>query len=436
MAVPEIQFEHFYTYAEICSLLHDLAEAYPDLCKIGTLGTSRDGRDIPLLTLTDFSVGQPEDRPAILIHGGIHAHEPASAHAPLYTATRLLQDHGPDGLLSRVAFIIIPRLTVDASDFCILTSTRIRSRTDFQNRDANVIYPEDLDQNGLILTVRQPHPDGGFTIDPKEPRLLIRRHPDSPGPYYRTFPEGLIYNWDGRDEIRQAGLDSFLPQSPELTGGRSYDWNRNWPHSWRADQIGAGEHPLSEPEVNQLYTYLRNNRRIFAVIGYHCGKASVIRPPASGSRSDLDPSDDQRLQTLAEIAAALTQTPILSLVGPGNPGKGGHSLDTIHRDLGRLAFELELGTILSDAGLSHEDAISLDETGEEAWMRRLMKWWDDRGQDIPLYEPWKSFTHPQLGNVELGGLHYTSIDNPLISGLAATLEGRHQFTLELASRHP
>ncbi|MBS10586.1 MAG: hypothetical protein CME19_03150 [Gemmatimonadetes bacterium] len=435
MALPSLQYDRFYTTDEIVTFLGELTEARPDLCRLGILGQPRAGTDIPFLTLTDFTPEDAAIRPAMLIHGGIHAHEPASAHGPLYTARRLIEDHTHDGLLTQVAFHILPRLTVDASDFCISTSTRVRSRTDFDNQEPDVIYPEDIDGNGLILKMRQSHPDGYYVTDPQDPRLLIRRQPESPPPYYRTFPEGLIHDWSGTDAVRRAGWDSFYPDQPELAGGRNYDWNRNWPHNWRADQVGAGEHPLSEPEVQLVHDHLVEHLEISVVLGYHTGKASVIRPPASGSRSDLDPEDDRVLQELAELGASLTGTPILSLVGPGNRGKGGHALDTLHYRLKRLAFEIELGTVLNDAGLSPDEELTLDRPGEEDWMRRLLRWWDARGQDFPLCEPWTPWTHPQLGEVELGGLHDTTLDNPLVSGLETTLEGRHQFTLELAQRH-
>ncbi|MDP6040696.1 MAG: M14 family metallopeptidase, partial [Candidatus Latescibacteria bacterium] len=436
MSTLDIQYDHFYTHSEIDTFVHTLAKTYPDFCRVDSLGPSREGRDIHLLTLTDFSTGNPETRPAFVIHGGIHAHEPASAHAPLYTALKLLENHKPDGLLSRITFFIVPRLCPDASEFCISTSTRIRSRTDFENREPNVVYPEDIDNNGLILSIRQQHPGGGFVAAPQEPRLLIQRYPNAPGPYYRLFPEGFVHNWDGSDQILQGGTHSFIPSTPELAGGRSFDWNRNWPYNWRPEQIGAGDYPFSEQELRHFADFLYSHPQIFTILGYHCGKASIIRPPASGSRKDLDPEDDQMLEQLAQMGAALTDTPILRLVTPDNPGKGGHSLDTIYHHLGILGFELELGTVLNDAGLNPEECLNWKEGDEEDWMRRLMAWWDARGQRDPLFEPWQPLDHPQLGKVEVGGFHYTALDNPLVSNLSDTLERTHQFTLKLAEHHP
>ncbi len=441
MAVPELQFDHFFSYDELSVFLRDLEEAYPEVCKLSTICKSRDGRDIYLLSLTDHTSGSPHSRPACLIHGGIHAHEPASTHGALHTAVRLLQDHTVDGLLSKITFYIIPRLCPDATEFCVSTTTRVRSRTDFTNRQANVVYPEDIDGNGLVLTMRQEHPNGSFIIDPEEPRLLVERHADAPGPYYRILPEGFIHDWDGGDRIFQGGMHSFFPRNPELVGGCSIDWNRNWSYNWRSDQIGAGDFPFSEPEVRSLADFLMAHPKIFAVLGYHCGHASIIRQPASGPRSDLDPEDDAMMELLASRGEKLTRTPAISLTGPfpsdvSNRGKAGHSLDFHYHHLGIFAFEIELGTILNNAGLTTEDYLNWSGDDGNKWMQKLMKWWDSRGQCDPLFETWRPLEHPQLGNIEIGGFLYTALDNPLVAELPNTIEGTYEFTLDLARRHP
>ena len=443
-AAPVVQCEHFYSYEEIDGFLRALSNAFPDLCRVESIGQSLQGREIHLLTLTDFASGSPEERPGYVIHAGIHAHELASTQAALHIAKRLLEGHTHNELLNRVTFFILPRLSPDGSEFCLRTSTRIRSRTDFCNRDSNTVYPEDVNGDGQILTLRQEHPDGDFVVDSADPRLLVQRRSDSRGPYYRTFPEGYIHDWDGSDRIRIAGFDAFLTHRPDITAGRSFDWNRNWSYGWRpeGEQQGAGDYPFSELAMRQFAEFLHRYPKIFGMVGYHCGHPSVIRPPASGSREELDADDDIALEELSQLGAQFTGFPALPLVemhwaGQRDRDKGGHSLDFAYQHLGLLTVEIELGTVMNAAGLTTENYLSwTSRTDEDQWMRRLMEWWDNGEQCHPLFEPWQPFEHPQLGAVEIGGFLYTALDNPLLSELSSTLEAAYHFTIAHARRHP
>ena len=440
-----IQFDHFYTYQEIGQVMRALADAHPALCRAGAIGRTGQGRDIQLLTVTDFDAGDPSERPAYLIHGGIHAHEPASAHGPLYTAHRLLADHRPGGLLSRVVLYLLPRLCPDASEFCVATTARIRSRTDFDHRAPNTIYAADVDGDGAILTIRQEHPDGAYVCDPEEPRLLVDRRPASPGPYYRVFPEGLIEDWDGSDDVRIGGLHAFYPDSPELHAGRSFDFNRNWSHDWRheGEQQGAGDFPFSEPEMRSLAQFIFEQPKLCGILGYHCGSASIIRPPAWGAREDLDAGDDALLEEIAREGAKEIDSPAVAMSDPaGNgrrgAGKRGHALGFAYHQLGVPGFEVELGTIVNAAGVSPHEwrERAQDPDQVDAVYRRLLRWWDESGRRHRVFEPWRRFDHPQLGPVEIGGLLFTAIDNPLVAALEPMVDGAYRFTRSFAERHP
>ncbi|MFN2182991.1 MAG: M14 family zinc carboxypeptidase, partial [Anaerolineae bacterium] len=55
--IPELQFERFFAYDELTAYVRALASARPELCQLSSLGSSRQGRDIHLLTITDLSSG-------------------------------------------------------------------------------------------------------------------------------------------------------------------------------------------------------------------------------------------------------------------------------------------------------------------------------------------------------------------------------------------
>ena len=429
-SIPRLPFEHFFTYDEITDFAAKLAASRPGLATFESLGASREGRSIPLLTITDSSTGPAAGKPAYLIHGNIHAVELSGTHAALFTARQLLADNGKSDLLKRVAFYIVPRINPDGAEFAVTTSGTIRSRTDRSTRDPNTLYQEDIDGNGLILTMRLPHPNGPFVADPEDPRLLAKRTRESAPPYYRTLPEGVIHDWDGTDNIRVEG--------------RSLDWNRNWSYDWRPEpeQGGAGDFPFSELEMRALADFFFSHPNIFGVLGYHNGPAAVLRPPSTGSEKDLDAGDCKIMQELAEIGAEHTGFPVLQVVkyhrkGSRDINLRGHFHNFGYHHLGLFVFEFELGTIKDSARISTEEQFAAESReDQEAQMRRLMKWCDRQRPRLELCMPWTPFDHPQLGSVEIGGFLFRQLANRTLSDLAEVVKQTYRFTLEHAQKHP
>jgi len=427
--IPELSFRAFFTYQEVTDFVNSLASARPDLCRLSSLGKSREGREIHLLTVTDYTSGAPEDKPGYLIHGNIHASELSGTHAALYTARQLLVDHSSD-LLKNVVFYIVPRLNPDGAEFVVTTSGPIRSRTDRSQLEPNTLYPRDMNGDGLILSMRQEHPDGAFAIDPQDSRLLIRRKADSKGPFYRVLPEGEIHQWDSTDHI--------------YIDGRSFDWNRNWSYDWRSEpeQHGAGDFPFSELEMRHIAEFIHSRPNLFGALGYHTGPAAVLRPPSTGSDNDLDENDVRVMEDLARIGSKHTEFPVIPVVKyHWKRGRDinlrGHFHNFGYQHLGLFVFEFELGVIQNSAGITTEQqlAIETDEDREEE-MRKLMKWWDDQEERDPIYHPWEPFRHPQLGDMEIGGFLWRHTAGPALRDLARISEGTYKFTLEHARKHP
>ncbi len=429
-AIPRLTRHHFLDFAEVTDFVEKLAAACPDLVSLGTLGVSREGRPLYHLTITDSTTGVAHDKPAYLIHANIHASELSGTHAALATARRLVADHPKSDLLKRVAFHIVPRLNPDGAEFVVKTSGKTRSRTDRSQRLPNTLYQQDINGDGLILTMRQQHPDGQFVVDPKDRRLLIQRTRDSKPPFYRTLPEGLIVDWDGSDNIRIEG--------------RSFDWNRNWSYDWRPEpeQGGAGDFPFSEPEMRAMAGFIHSRPNLFGILGYHNGPAATLRPPSTGADSDLDPADLRELQDLARMGARYTGLPEFAVVKyhrQYNPDLNlrGHFHNFGYHHLGLFVFEFELGILLNSAGINTTEIFGIQDTQQyETLLRRMMAWWDRQTKRDPIFRPWKRFRHPQLGNIEIGGLLARHTGGPTLDDLQKIIQNTYRFTVEHASRHP
>lgn len=95
--VPEIRQELDVEYPSLDDIFDSMTEIvsdHPDICRLETIGSSVQGRDIRAVVLSD-NPGVEEVEPELRIHGGIHGDEPASS-----TVTRHFLDTVTDGYVS------------------------------------------------------------------------------------------------------------------------------------------------------------------------------------------------------------------------------------------------------------------------------------------------------------------------------------------------
>lgn len=88
-------YANYRTYTDVVSVLNGLAATYPTLASVSTIGQSIEGRDIPIIKISD-NVASDEDEPEVLIMGCHHARELMSVEQPLQFAEYLLTNYGFD----------------------------------------------------------------------------------------------------------------------------------------------------------------------------------------------------------------------------------------------------------------------------------------------------------------------------------------------------
>ncbi len=71
----EMNWKRYYSYNEWTKIMHDLQKQYPDICSIESIGTSRMGREMYLLTITTKKTGSDKSKPAMWVNGAIHGNE-------------------------------------------------------------------------------------------------------------------------------------------------------------------------------------------------------------------------------------------------------------------------------------------------------------------------------------------------------------------------
>ncbi len=70
--MPNVKFNRFYRYAELTRILKAYAKEYPALIRLESIGKSHEGRDVWLITATNFKSGIDAEKPAFWVDGNIH----------------------------------------------------------------------------------------------------------------------------------------------------------------------------------------------------------------------------------------------------------------------------------------------------------------------------------------------------------------------------
>jgi len=403
--MPQVRFDAYYRYDELTRILHAFAEEYPQLVRIESIGKSYEGRDIWLLTLTNFATGPAEEKPALWVDGNIHASEVSPSSACLYLIHRLTREYGSHEKITRCldtrAFYICPRVNPDGAEWALADKPKIiRSSTRPYPYDEDPIgglVTEDIDGDGRMLMMRIPDPNGNWKKHPDEPRLMIRRDPDEVGgEYYRILPEGRF------DEPFDPAILTIQPRKEGL------DLNRNFPSNWRQEheQSGAGPYPTSEPEVRAIVDFIAKHPNITGGVTFHTWSGVLLRP-YSHQPDDAFPAED--LWTYQKIGAKgteITGYPNISVYHDFkyHPKEyiSGVFDDWMYDHRGVFAWTVEIWSPQQQAGITDLKFIDWYREHPVEDDLKLLRWSDEvlggRG-----YVDWYPFEHPQLGRVELGG---------------------------------
>lgn len=93
---------------EIQKFLVDLAAAHPDRIRLDTLGTTPEGRNIPVLYSPGTPAASPSPRLKVWIQGGLHGNEPAGTETVCRLAAYLLESEEGKRWLDQLDIALVP----------------------------------------------------------------------------------------------------------------------------------------------------------------------------------------------------------------------------------------------------------------------------------------------------------------------------------------
>ena len=115
----------YYLHDELTAHLHALAEGYPGLARLSSIGKSHRERDIWCMTITNLASGPPEAKPAFYIDGNNHGEEVVTSAVAFFTIGYVLERYGVDPfvteLLDTRALYILPRVNPDGAEISLTT---------------------------------------------------------------------------------------------------------------------------------------------------------------------------------------------------------------------------------------------------------------------------------------------------------------------------
>lgn len=437
--VEDFGWDRYLKYDELTQFMKEIAEKYPSLCSMHSIGKTWEGRDIWCMEVTNKETGKALDKPALYIDGNTHAGEVTGSMIALHTIWYLVTNYSKDPKITTIldtrTFYIVPRLSADGAELYLTTPYIPRSsiRPWPYEEEQDGLNPYDVDGDGIIAQMRIEDENGEWRVSEKDPRVMVRRRPDEiGGKYYRILVEGIIKNFNGV-EIKQA---------PSKWG---LDINRNYGADWAQQHVqpGAGPYPFSEPESRAVAEFFQSHKNIVLAQSYHTFTGAILRPPATRPDKDISPKDLKAMKEIGEVGTQITGYPCLGVYEDFQLSRDfltkrpvyGSALDWMYWHAGVIAYSTEVWDMPNRAIGRKDTYKTLMDWSEDEQV--LMQKWNDENLGGEGFINWRPFNHPQLGPVEIGGWkHKFVIQNPPPKFLRQECEKNTLFSIACALTTP
>ncbi len=421
----EMDFGEYFVFDELTAHLQGMADAFPKLAKLESIGKSWQGRDVWCMTMTNPETGTADSKPAFYIDGHIHAEEVTTSHTAMYTIWYLLSNYGNDKdvtwLLDNMTFYVIPRMNPDGAEISLTEPHHWCGNGRYLPGEETTsgLCQHDIDGDGLIVQMRIKDPNGEWRVSDADPRLMVQREPGdvNNGPYYRLYREGEIRGeWDG------VNFEIHKPHDGNL--------NRNFPAGWRPEfrQYGAGELPLSEPETKAVAEFILNHPNITGMQCYHTHGGLHLRPSLVEPDATLPRFDLAVYNRIGAMGTELTGYPVISVyeeftTDPDKP-RVGSLMQWSYDEFGIITFSTELWNPQLAAGIEVPAKYQIGARSTDDEVKLLD--YNDKHLGGKGFVEWREFDHPQLGKVELGGwTHMYTFRNPPPVSMASSEEAKN-----------
>ena len=388
----QISFNKYYTAEGLAAISKKIAEAHPNLVKRESIGKSTEGRDIWMMAISNYNVGDADKKPGFYIDGNIHSNEIQGAEIGIYTAWYLTENFGDvdyiTNMLNDRIFYIVPTINPDARNNYMKeanTGSSPRAGMIPMDDDGDGLFDEDgledLDGDGSVTRMRRKNPNGDMIVDPKDPRMMIQIGPDdvvTAERYELLGSEGIDNDGDGNVNEDRPGY---------------YDPNRDWGWKWQPDYVqrGAYKYPFSAPETRAVADFVLSRPNIAGAQSFHNSGGMILRGP--GAEEDLSTynrADIAIYDAIGKKGERMLPGYRYMVVYKDLYSVFGGELDWFYGGRGIYTFTNEIFSSFAYYKTKDNDRDQMYEFEKDLLMG-------------DAFTDWKTYNHPTYGDIEIGG---------------------------------
>ncbi len=457
MIVTVAPAAEYHNNKSLSRLLASLAEQYPELVRLDDIARSIGKRKVWLVELGKGTEQDRKTRPAMLVVAGIEGNDLTGSSIAVSWIKHLLEQYETEGdvtkLLQTTTFYIFPRLNPDAAEYFFNQPKCETSRNDKPIDDdhdglMDEDGPEDLNDDGLITSMRIEDPEGEYILDPNDDRLLLKADP--------------LKSEVGAWRYLTEGIDNDHDESWNEDGPGGVNFNRNFPYNFEFFASDAGVHQVSEPETRALADFVIEHPNIGIIMTYGAAdnllkNPKAAPPPRRKPMTEIDEDDAGYYKALGELyrkALGLDK----ELEDTSCPGTFS---DWMYFHRGRLslaakpwslAIAVELSKVAEKKKQAEDEKDSEskpesekkdkekktedDKDKRNEKEREELKWFDKHAPQS--FVKWHPIEHPDFPNqrVEVGGYAPFALTNPPAQMLEQITTKNAEFLTMVAQRLP
>ncbi len=476
--LPAMAADPYRTPAEVDAWTRSLAAKHPQKVKLHSIATSPGGS-----TLRVIEIGNGESSgPAIFLGANFDGITPLATAGAIALAESIL---GGDTETGKARWFILPLGNPDAAlnfhaqvkRFSSANGQPVNNDMDEQtDEDGN----EDLNGDGFITQMRVKAPDGPYRVSDDDPRLLVRADASKGEKgIYKLYTEGTDNDGDGQyNEDGQGGVNPGI----------------NFPHEFSMKDKEAGLWPGSTPETFGIMKFIYDHPEI--VMTVTLGESNLLADLPQEGKTDFDPNRIRIPERLARstglsptetytmdalVSALSSRYPemtvdenlIISQLGlgpeksfrkgdialytewsksykkaletagtasrmaPEKPRNGSFEVwSYFHLGVPSVALSLWEPEAAKDttAKAPGNGARGADAEKKPSADKQLVDYLDK--QPVKGFADWKAFSHPQLGDVEIGGFIPYAANTPPADQAEAILKSQVPWIASLDSMVP